>query len=85
MFGGFGDIIVFYSKYSLLNFSSLFIGYFFVERLFFKGVGVVLGILLMIKVFKWFDFFIVIFGVFIFIGFYFFIGFLLNRWMMFVG
>ena len=85
VFGGFGDITVLYSKHSPLNFTPTMIGYFSAEFLFFKGVGVVLGIPLMAKIFKWSDFSIAIVGAFIAIGFYLFIGLASSRWMMFVG
>ena len=85
VFGGFGDITVLYSKHSPLNFSPSLIGYFLAEHLFLKGIGVVLGIPLLTKVLKWSDFSIAIFGAFIATGFYLFIGFSSNRWMMFVG
>ncbi|XP_020603497.1 solute carrier family 46 member 3-like [Orbicella faveolata] len=85
VFGAVGDITVLYSKHSPLNFSPSLIGYFFAEFLFLKGVGVVLGIPLLTKVLKWSDFSIAIFGAFIATGFYPFIGFSSNRWMMFVG
>ena len=85
VFGGFGDITVLYSKHSPLNFSPSLIGYFLAEHQFLKGIGVVLGIPLLTKVLKWCDFSIAIFGAFIATGFYLFIGFSSNRWMMFVG
>ena len=85
VFGGVGDVTLLYSKHSPLNFSPSLIGYFFAEFLFLKGVGVVLGIPLLTKVLKWSDFSIAIIGAFIATGFYLFIGFSSDRWMMFVG
>lgn len=85
VFGGFSDITVLYSKHSPLNFSPSLIGYFLAEYLFFKGVGIVLGIPLMTKILKWSDFTIAIIGAVISIGFYLFLGLASTKWMMFVG
>ncbi|KAL9955023.1 hypothetical protein ACROYT_G042623 [Oculina patagonica] len=85
LFGGFNDITVLYSKHSPLNFSPSLIGYFLAEVLFFKGIGVVLGIPLMTKIFKLSDLTIAIIGAVISIGFYLSLGLASTKWMMFVG
>lgn len=85
VFGGFNDITVIYSKHSPRNFSPSLIGYLFAEVLFLKGVGVVLGIPLMIKILHWSDLTIAITGAFTSICLYIFLGLATNKWMMFVG
>ena len=85
VFGGFNDITVIYSKHSPRNFSPSLIGYLFAEVLFLKGVGVVLGIPLMIKILHWSDLTIAITGAFTSILLYIFLGLATNKWMMFVG
>ena len=50
-----------------------------------KGIGVVLVIPLLNKILKWTDFTIAITGAVVGIGFYTFLAFASNKWMMFVG
>ena len=50
-----------------------------------KGIGVVLVIPLLNKILKWTDFTIAITGAVVGIGFYTFLAFASDKWMMFVG
>ena len=85
VFGGFNDITALYCKRSPRNFSPALIGYFFAEVSFMKGIGVVLVIPLLNKIPEWTDLTIAITGAVVSIGFYIFLAFASNKWMMFVG
>jgi len=85
VFGGFNDITALYCKRRPRNFSPALIGYFFAEVLFMKGIGVVLVIPLLNKIPEWTDLTIAITGAAVSIGFYIFLAFASNKWMMFVG
>ena len=85
VFGGVNDITALYCKRSPRNFSPALIGYFFAEVSFVKGIGVVLVIPLLNKILEWTDLTIAITGAVVGIGFYIFLAFASNKWMMFVG
>ena len=84
-FAGFGDVSVLYSKLSPRNFSPSLIGYFLATTLFFKGIGVVVGLPILTKIFKMSDYSIAIVGMLSSMAASIYLGFATTKWMMFIG
>lgn len=85
IFAGYNDITPLYSKHSPRNFSPSLIGYLMAEVSFIRGLGTVLVIPLLAKLFKWSDFVIATAGASVTIGFYIFLALSSKKWMMFVA
>ena len=76
---------IIYSKSSPISFSPEMIGYYLAAGMAIRGVGVVVGIPIMTRVFHLTDYTIAIIGMMFWLVMFVFTGFASSLWMMFVG